>query len=106
MRFISSDPFPFVVDNEPDVPMVHSLSGTRLRKTIRIPHHYLQQTIADSLVDVRHLPTERQKDDIMTQPVVTVAFLKVHRLLGMGFPCATSHVMSGCVCRSVEGETT
>lgn len=52
---IEKTPVHFFVDNEPAVSMITSLGGTRMRKTIPTCHHYLQQTIADALVNFSHL---------------------------------------------------
>lgn len=86
MGLITDQPVPFFLDNEPAVKMINAISGTRLRKTIRIRHHLIQQEMSEALVEVSHIPTSLQKADIMTKPLSRVAFLRGRSLLSMEAP--------------------
>lgn len=59
-------PVPFFFDNKLAIKLIHLFSGTKLRKTIRILHHYLQQETVDARFQVQHIPSHLQKADIMT----------------------------------------
>lgn len=73
--------------------MINSISGSKLRKTIRIRHHYLQQEMDDARVDVVHIPTHLQKAYIMTKPLARVTFLRARNLLSMADPPDTHWYM-------------
>lgn len=86
MQIIAKEPVPFFVDNEAVISMVKSLSGTKLRRTIRIRHYHLQQAIADADVNVMHIATAREKRDTMTTALGRVAFLSSRQFLAMAVP--------------------
>lgn len=55
LGMISKTPAPFFVDNQPVVRMIESMSGTKLRRTIRIRHHYLQAQVTEAEIEIRHI---------------------------------------------------
>lgn len=86
LQLILPDTVPFYVDNDPTVKMINSISGTRLCKTIRIRHHFIQKELADARIAVLHIATHLQIAVIMTMPLAHVAFLRARELLALAAP--------------------
>lgn len=95
LQLIAPEPVPLFVDKEPAVFMINSLGWTKLRKNIRLRHHYLRNVTTGVLVGVRHNPGQQRKVDIMTKAVDSIAFLRARQLLSMAPPSDIFHENSG-----------
>lgn len=102
LKLIGNETVPLFVGNDTSVVVINYLCWKKLRKTIRLRHHYLQNMITDALINVRHIPTKHQNADIMTKALGRIAFLHTRQFLFMAAPSESFLEKSGAVCRHHE----
>lgn len=96
---------PLLEENYQAISMVHSPSGTKLRRTVWIRHQYVQQAVVDALIDIHNIQINRPKAHITTTALVLVPFTKTGTHLVMDSSHSVPKADSGFLFGLTEGET-
>jgi hypothetical protein len=62
-------------------PVLHSRT-----KHIEVRYHFLRDNVEKGNIDLIHVPTEKQLDDILTKPLDQATFSRLREELGVVFP--------------------
>jgi hypothetical protein len=67
--FPQTQPTPIGIDNKPAINLAVAPAVTRKSRHIFLRHHYIRDLIRQGIVRLYHVPTDRQRADLLTKPL-------------------------------------